>query len=155
MPIIVLLSSNFMIQGKRSSSSVTLTQRLTAIKQIVKPLQNFLPQGIVIRTGEVRDNNRGSTCPDIFIERQAELQSRKLSQHKEDLISEKGKLVDELRVIDNTISILQWLESSGSDIQTARANIEQLQKSESQLALNEETWTDLKQHLPGLIELQK
>jgi hypothetical protein len=126
-----------------------------AIKQIVKPLQNFLPRGIVIRAGEVWDNNLGSTYPDIFIERQAELQSRELSRHKEDLISEKGKLVDELRIIDNAISILQWLESSDSGIQTAMANIEQLQQSESQFALNEETWTDLKQHLPGLIELQK
>ena len=124
-----------------------------AIKHVAKAMPEHLEQGAVIRVGEVRDDELNSGFPDVLLKRQVERQSRELVELRDNLVSQKQALGDELNAVQQKISIIEWVEAAKIDIQSSESRFEELHRLEEQLRLAERTLSELENKHSQLLEL--
>ncbi|VVB96230.1 ATP-dependent RecD-like DNA helicase [uncultured archaeon] len=104
-----------------------------AIKHVAFTLHYQLPEGVLLRIGEVRDEALASDYPDVLLKKQVERQSKELVGQRDKLISQKQVLADELNPLENQISVIEWVADSTSDIFSAQKQLEILNKKENEL----------------------
>lgn len=125
-----------------------------AIKHVAKSMiKEHLEQGAVIRVGEVRDDVLKSDYPDVLLKRQVERQSRELIERREALASQRQDLAHKLSCVQKDISIIQWLGTAQSDIESAENDLGQLNARKRQLLSNENTIAELTRQHADLLRL--
>lgn len=125
-----------------------------AIKHVAKAmLIEQLEQGVVIRIGEVKDDVLKSDFPDILLKRQVERHSRELVELRDNFVSQKQALGDELNAVQQKISIIEWVEAANIDIQSSASRLEELHRLEEQLRSAERTLSELENKHSQLLEL--
>jgi len=98
-----------------------------AIKHVARSMKEQLPEGAVIRVGEVRDEVLRSVYPDVLLKTQVERRSRELVEQREKYIIQKQLLSDEISAAQKSIAIIEWLESANQEIDLVEATIHDLE----------------------------
>lgn len=94
-----------------------------AIKHVAKALVSQLADGTVIRVGEVRDKELSERFPEVLLKTQVERQSRELVEERENLVSQKRKLAEEMAAAQKAIEIIKWLGTAQEEITTIEGAI--------------------------------
>ncbi len=136
-----------------------------AVKHVAKTIKEKLPEGILIRIGEVRDDVLQSDFPDVLIKVQVERRSRELIEQREKFIIQKQLISDEMTAIQEEITIVEWLKSAKEEIELIelkKLDIENLEQEKQKLiakhdALKEQhsNLLEIHKHIARILELQK
>ena len=124
-----------------------------AIKHIAESLKTHLEQGAVIRVGEVKDEELKLRYPDVPVKTQVERKSKELVERQDALTLKRDDITVELGEVTDKISILEWLQTAKSDIESSCTNREEIHELEKQLDLDEKTLSELKLQQPDLRDL--
>ena len=124
-----------------------------AIKHIAESLKTHLEQGAVIRVGEVKDEELKLRYPDVLVKTQVERKSKELVERQDALTLKRDDITVELGEVTDKISILEWLQTAKSDIESSCTNREEIHELEKQLDLDEKTLSELKLQQPDLRDL--
>lgn len=126
-----------------------------AIKHVANSMKEQLPNGSVVRVGEVRDEVLRSDYPDVLIKTQVERQSRELVEQRVELVTQRQLVSDEISATQRAISIIEWLQSANQEIDLAQATIRDLEnfKQEVQEAMIE--IVSQREQQSDLLELHK
>lgn len=110
-----------------------------AIKHVARSMKKQLSEGVVVRVGEVRDEELRVTYPEVLLKTQIERQSRELVKERENLASRRQELTDEMYVAQKSVSIVEWLRSANQEIETVQTKIGKHEKlrQQEQEATNE------------------
>jgi hypothetical protein len=87
-----------------------------AIKHVANSMKDQLSDGAVVRVGEVKDDVLRTDFPDVLLKTQVERQSRELVEERERLSSQKQRLADEMASTQESVEIIEWLETAKQDI---------------------------------------
>ncbi|HLB70537.1 MAG TPA: AAA domain-containing protein [Candidatus Methanoperedens sp.] len=126
-----------------------------AIKHVASTIHNQLPEGVLLRIGEVRDEELTSDYPDVLLKNQVDLQSKELSGQRDKLQSQKQILEDRLTPFENQISVIEWIAESNSTILTIQKQLEKLHSNEKELSSLMEEQAKLKETSEHIAVLRK
>ena len=126
-----------------------------AIKHVAAAMPEHLEQGAVIRVGQVKDDELRSKYPDVLLKRQVERQSRELVELRDNLLSQKQALGEEMESVKQKISIIEWIEASRGDIESSTNRLEELCRQQEQLKAAETSLAESEDEHPQLLELHK
>lgn len=108
-----------------------------------------------MRLGEVRDEVLKSGFPDVLLITQVEKRSRELAEKRDQLISRKQALAEDLNKIENEIAISEWVVNSEPDILSAQKQLQILHSKENELTLTERNLSDFSEKHSELLNLER
>jgi superfamily I DNA and/or RNA helicase/uncharacterized protein YukE len=94
-----------------------------AIKHVAKSMKEQLPNGAVVRVGEVKDKVLRSDYPDVLLKTQVERQSRELVEERAKISEQRQVLSDEMYAAQKAISVIEWLKSARQEIASVENTI--------------------------------
>ncbi len=127
-----------------------------AIKHVARSMKDKLPDGTVVRVGEVKDDMLRRDYPNVLLETQVERRSRELIEKKERLWSQKAELANEIEGAQKSVEIIEWLEDSQRDmaaIGEAITEQNRYRENERQASLELEALRQQHSHLLQMQEL--
>lgn len=135
----------------------------TAVDQAIRHVANTfkkerpddLSKGGLLRLGEVRDEVLKSGFPDVLLITQVEKRSRELAEKRDQLISLKQALAEELNKVENEIAISEWVVNSEPDILSAQKQLQILHSKENELTLTERNLSDFSEKHSELLNLER
>lgn len=126
-----------------------------AIKRVAFTLHDQLPEGVLLRIGEVRDEVLASDYPDVLLKKQVERQSKELVRQRDKLQSQKQVLEYELTPLENQIEVIEWIEELHPNIFSIQKQLEKLHSNEKELSSFTEEQTKGKEIPEHIAVLQK
>jgi len=133
-------------QLKRTALIVSHTNAAVdqAILHVAKTMQKeHLEQGAMVRVGVVQNDELLSGFPDALLKEQVEKQSRELVESRDNLISKKQELSDKVAALQQEITIIEWVETAHSNIQSLEYQLEELYELERQLDATKKALAEL------------
>lgn len=121
-----------------------------AVKHVASTIRDQLPEGVLLRIGEVRDEVLTSDYPDVLLKNQVDRQSKELSGQRDKLQSQKQVLEDELTPLKNQIAVIEWVAESNLDIFSVQKQLEKLHSKEKELSsfMKEQAkWKEISEHI--------
>ena len=116
-------------------------------------MKEQLPEGVVIRVGEVRDEVLRSDYSDVLLKTQVKRRSRELVEQREQYINQRQLLSDEMSAAQKSIAIIEWLESANQEIdlvETTIRDLENLRQEEQKATIK---FAALREQHSSLLEL--
>jgi superfamily I DNA and/or RNA helicase len=124
-----------------------------AVKHVARIIRDQLSEGVLLRIGEVRDEELTSDYPDVLLKKQIDRQSKELSGQRDKLQSQKQVLEDELTPLENQIAVIEWIAESNPDIFSIQKQLEKLHSKEKELSsfMEEQAkWKEISEHIAVL-----
>jgi hypothetical protein len=149
--------TEYLYKNSRSVLLVSHTNTAVdqAIKHVARSMKEQLPEGVVIRVGEVRDEVLRSDYPDVLLKTQVKRRSRELVEQREQYINQRQLLSDEMSAAQKSIAIIEWLESANQEIdlvETTIRDLENLRQEEQKATIK---FAALREQHSSLLELHR
>ena len=126
-----------------------------AIKFVAETLADDLDSGVVIRIGEISDDSLSTVYPQVQLKTQVALRSKGLVEQRELLQSKQNDLADSLAGIERTIAVIEWVNSSTSQIKKLAEDLQYLREGEQTFQTQSDELVLLENKHPELIILHK
>lgn len=124
-----------------------------AVKHVASTIRDQLPEGVLLRIGEVRDEVLTSDYPDVLLKNQVERQSIELSGNRDKLQSQKQVFEDDLTPLENQIAVIEWIAELNPNIFSIQKQLEKLHSNEKELSsfMEEQAkWKEISEHIAVL-----